>query len=125
MARDGSVSRHRMSHICTFPSRPHVARTLSFDPGWKRTCLIDDSCPVRQATVFCVGMSMIKLVWSPDAVASRASSFENVRSMIALSCGWKERKALEKPTLSSLAESISRIPPSSSPMAMSEFAVNH
>lgn len=119
---DGSEPWHRRSHIKMLPSRPHVASTLSLDPGWKRTCLMEDSCPARQAIDFCVRISMIKPVWSPDAVARRVSSLEKLRSINALSWGRSERKALEKPTLSSFAESIRRTPPSSSPMAMREFA---
>lgn len=70
----------------------------------------------------CVVISIIRDVWSPDAVASSMSSDENSRSMIEFMCGRKPRYASVKPASSSIEESNSRIPPSSSPTATSEFA---
>jgi hypothetical protein len=62
--------------------------------------------------------------WSPEAVAKSLSSDENSRSMIEFVCGWKDKYAFENPALSSFAESINRMPPSSFPMATREFAAS-
>lgn len=113
---------HLRSHIWTLPSRLEVAITLSLLPGWKRTCFTEDTCPAIVKVVRWVGISMIRALWSPDAVANSMSLEEKDKSRMALWCGRKLRYAVENPGFPSLADSSSRTPPSSSPMATSEFA---
>lgn len=118
-----STPLHRRSQMLTFPSRLHVARTLLLDAGWNWIRFTEEEWFCKQWMGRCVVMSIIKDVWSPEAVASSRSSDENSRSIIEFICGRKPRYALENPRSSSLEESNKRIPPSSSPTATNEFAI--
>ena len=65
-------------------------------------------------------MSIMRAVWSPDAVASSKSSEEKAMSMTAFECGCNERCVEAK---FEHLESINRTPPVSSPIAASEFVL--
>jgi hypothetical protein len=65
-------------------------------------------------------MSMMRAVWSPDAVARSKSSEEKAMSMRAFECGCNERCVEVK---FGHLESINRTPPDWSPIAISEFVL--